>query len=89
MWILKNSTSLLLSLEKSDVRFAKSVQTFDFSTLYTSIPHDLLKSRISTLTRNFFKKKDGSIIYTYIKVMTPFSSGHRNSNGYQLCPRPC
>ena len=61
MWILKNSTSLLSSLEKLDVRYAKSVQTFDFSTLYTSIPHDLLKSRISTLIRNCYKKKDVSI----------------------------
>ena len=42
MWILKNSTSLLSSLDQLDVRTATSVQTFDFSTLYTSIPHDLL-----------------------------------------------
>ena len=56
MWILKNSTSLLSSLEKLNVRYAKSVQTSDLSTLYTSIPHDLLKSRISTLIRNSFKK---------------------------------
>ena len=68
MWIPKNSTSLLSSLEKLDVRYAKSVQTFDFSALYTSIPHDLLKPRISTLIRNSFEKKDGSIRYTYIKV---------------------
>ena len=49
MWILKNSTSLLSSLEKLDVRYVKSVQTFDFSMHYTSIPHDLLKFPISTL----------------------------------------
>ena len=67
MLTLKNSTSLSSSLEKLDVRYAKSVQTFDFSKLYTSIPHDLLKSRISTLIQNSFKKKDGSIRYTYIK----------------------
>ena len=46
MWILKNSTRLLSSLDQLDVRTATSVQTFDFSTFYTSIPHDLLKSRI-------------------------------------------
>ena len=32
--ILKNSASLLSLLEKLDVRSAKSVQTFDFSTLW-------------------------------------------------------
>ena len=33
MWILKNSTSLLSSLDQLYVRTATSVQTFDFSTL--------------------------------------------------------
>ena len=68
MWILKNSTSLLSSLHQLDVRTYTSVQTFDFSTLYTSIPHDLLKSRISNLVHNAFRKKDGSVRYTHIKV---------------------
>ena len=57
MWILKNSTGLLSSLDQLDVRTAAtSVQTFDFSTLYTSIPHNLLKSRISNLVHNAFRK---------------------------------
>ena len=68
MWILKNSTSLLSSLDQLDVRTATSVQTFDFSTLYITIPHDLLKSRISNLVHNAFRKKDGSVRYTHIKV---------------------
>ena len=38
------------------------------STLYTSIPHDLLKYRISNLVHNAFKKKDGSVRYTHIKA---------------------
>ena len=65
MCILKNSTSLLSSLHQLD---ATSVQTFHFSTLYTSIPHDLLKSRISNLVHIAFRKKDGSVRYTHIKV---------------------
>ena len=56
-WILKNSTNLLSSLDQHDVRAATSVQTFHFSTLYTSISHDLLKSRISNLVHNVFRKK--------------------------------
>lgn len=37
----------------------KNVKTFDFETLYTSIPQDKLKNEISTLIKNFFvlKKK--------------------------------
>ena len=48
-------------------RTATSVQTFDFSTLDTSIPHDLLKSRISNLVNNAFRKKNGSVTYSHIK----------------------
>ena len=34
IWVLKNSTSLLSSLDQLDVRTAASVQTFDFLTLH-------------------------------------------------------
>ena len=68
MWILKNSTNLLSSLDQLDVRTATSVQTFDFAILYTSISHDLLKSRISNLVHNAFRKKDGNVRYAHIKV---------------------
>ena len=44
------------------------VQIFDFSTLYISIPHYLLKSRISDLVPSAFRKNDGSVRYTHIKV---------------------
>ena len=81
MWILKNSTSLLSSLDQLDVRTAKSVQTLDFSTLYTSIPHDLLKSRISNLVHNALRKKDGSVRYTHIKVKTAERYFIRDING--------
>ena len=66
MWILKNSTSLLSSLDQLDVRTATSVQTLNFSAFFTSIPHDVLKSRISNLVHNAFRKKDGTNkIYPY------------------------
>ena len=81
MWILKNSTSLLSSLQQLDVHTATSVQTFDFSTLYTSIPHDLLKSRISNLVHNAFRKKDGSVRYTRIKVTKAKEYFTRDING--------
>ena len=68
MQILKNSTSLLSSLDQLDVRTATSVERFDFSVLYTSIPHNLLKSRISNLVYNALRKKDRSVRYTHIKV---------------------
>ena len=68
MWILKNSTNLLSSLGHLGVDRATSVQTFDFSTLYTSIPHDLLKSRMNNIIHNAFKHKNEAARYTHIKV---------------------
>ena len=68
MWILKNSTNLLSSLGHLGVHRATFIQTFDFSTLYTSIPHDLLKSRMNNIINNAFKHKNGATRYTHIKV---------------------
>ena len=44
------------------------VPTYDFSTLYTSISHNLLKSRITPFAHNSFKRRDGSNRYTHIKI---------------------
>ena len=68
MWILKNSANLLSSSGHLGVHRATSIQTFDFSTLYTSIPHDLLKSRMNSIMNNAFKHKNGATRYTHIKV---------------------
>ena len=68
MWILKNSTNLLSSLGHFGVHRATSIQKFDFSTLYTSIPHDLLKSRMNSIINNAFKHKNGTTRYKHIKV---------------------
>ena len=68
MWILKNSTNLLSSLGHLGVHRATSIQTFDFSTLYTSIPHDLLKSRMNNIINNAFEHKNRAARYNHIKV---------------------
>ena len=68
MWILKNSTNLLSSLSHLGVHRATSIQTFDFSTLYASIPHDLLKSHMNSIINNAFKYRNEATRYTHIKV---------------------
>ena len=68
MWILKNSRNLLSSLSHLGVHRATSIQTFDFSTLYTSIPHDLLKSHMNSIINSAFKYKNGATRYTHIKT---------------------
>ena len=54
MWILKNSTSLLSSLDQLDVRAAGSVRAFGFSALCALVPHGLLGSGVSSLVRDAF-----------------------------------
>ena len=46
MWILKNSKDLLDNLKSRSFSQVSSIKTFDFSTLYTTIPHDKLKTRL-------------------------------------------
>ena len=67
MWMLKNSTNLMMSLAHLGVRKATSIQTFDFFTLYTSIQHDLLKSRKNNTTNNAFEHKNGAAQYIICK----------------------
>ena len=69
LWILKNFTNLLSLLGHLGVRKATSIQTFDFSSRYTSISrHDLLKSRMNNIINNAFNHKNGATRYTHIKV---------------------
>ena len=69
MWILKNSTVCCHHLTNlMSVQLHQSRHLIFQNALYTSIPHDLLKYRISNLVHNAFRKKDGSVRYTHIKV---------------------
>ena len=65
MWILRNSTNLLSSLAHLGVQRATSIQTFDFPILYTSIPHDLLKSRMNNINSAFKNKKWSYTIHSH------------------------
>ena len=57
MWILKNSKELLDHLKSPNFNLITNIKSFDFSTLYTTIPHQKLKSRLATIIRNSFRHK--------------------------------
>jgi hypothetical protein len=60
MLILKNSKDLLDNLRSRSVSQVSSIITFDFSTLYTILPH-AIKSRIKeTIHKAFSHRNDGS-----------------------------
>ena len=63
MWILKNSKELLDNLKSPNFNLITNIKSFDFSTLYTTIPHKNFKSRLATIIRNSFIHKNGNWRY--------------------------
>ena len=66
MWILKNSKELLEQLQSLNFNHITSIKSFDFSTLYTTIPHQKLKSRLATIIWNSFIHKNGNRRYKFL-----------------------
>ena len=61
MWILKNSKDLLENLRSRSFSQVSSIKTFDFSTLYTTLPHDKSKTRLKeTIHKAFSHRNYGS-----------------------------
>ena len=58
--ILKNSKELLDHLKSPTFNHVTSIKSFDFSTLYTTIPHQKLKERLNSIIRNAFIFKTGN-----------------------------
>ena len=54
MWILKNSKDLLDNLQSRSFSHVSSIKTFDFSTLYTTLPHDKIKTRLKETIHKAF-----------------------------------
>jgi hypothetical protein len=61
MLILKNSKDLLDNLKSRSFSQVSPITTFDFSTLYTTLPHDKLKTRLNeTIHKAFSHRNYGS-----------------------------
>jgi hypothetical protein len=76
MWILKNSKDLLEYIQSRSLFSYNSINTFDFSTLYITIPHSKLKDKLREL---YFIKKNGQHRCKYLVL------GSRHNYGYKLC----
>ena len=57
MWILKNSKDMLEYIQYRSLSSCNSINTFDFSTLYTTISHFKLKDKLRELVQLCFIKK--------------------------------
>jgi hypothetical protein len=68
MWIVDNSVKVLDSLRKfNDNNLAKNIRTYDFSTLYTSIPHKELKKQIAWVISESFNKDARRFMYIDVR----------------------
>ena len=67
IWSIKNSGEILNKL-KSRGFLAPSFSTYDFSTLYTTLPHNLIKEKLTELIEQTFKRGAHFIWLVMIKV---------------------
>ena len=56
----KNSGEVLSKLKDIDYQ-VESLSTYDFSTLYTILPHNLIKEKLIDLIERTFYKKEGKL----------------------------
>ena len=87
MWILKNSKDLLEYIQSNSLSSCNSIKTFDFSTLYTSIPHSKLKDKLKELVLLCLIKKNGQRRYKYLVLgrdRSYFVKNHSDSNKNSL-----
>ena len=78
-WAIKNSTEILNKL-KAKVFQASAINTHDFSTLYTTLQHDLIKNKLVDLTENTFRREE--VLYLACNEERAFlaSEEHRKCN---------
>ena len=56
-WSIKNSTEILNKLKTKGFQ-ASTISTYDFSTLYTTLPHNLIRNQLVNLIENTFRREE-------------------------------
>ena len=66
-WSIKNSSEVIEKLRLRNFR-GSQVSSFDFSTLYTSLPHDLIKANVLSLVNWCFNRESKTYLCTSFKA---------------------
>ena len=88
-WPIKKSGEVLSKLK--DIGYqATSLSTYDFSILYTTLPHNLIKEKLFDLIEQTFYKKEGKL-YTACNDKKAFFTSAHHYRGYHLwsCQNVC
>ena len=84
-WSIKNSCEVLNKLKSRGFR-ASSLSTYDFSTLYTTLAHNLIKDKLVDLIERTFQR-EGSL-YMACNDRNAFFTSDAVRN-YNLCQKVC
>ena len=68
-WSIKNTLEVIDKIEKKKYKVSQ-VSTYDFSTLYTALPHALIKSKLISLIEKTFAREKCS--YLALNTKTAF-----------------
>ena len=66
-WSIKNSSEVIEKLRLRNFQ-GSQVSSFDFSTLYTSLPHDLIKAKVLSLVNWCFNRESKFYLCTSLKA---------------------
>ena len=86
-WSFKNSGEVLNKLKSSGFS-ATSLSTNDFSTLYTTLPHNLIKEKLINLIEWTFKREGSSYIACNERKAF-FTSGDTKRYKFWYCQNVC
>ena len=87
-WIIKNSTEVFKCASRFNIKLScRNIRTYDFSTLYTNIPHSSLKKTFTEIINIAFKTSKRRFISVYSRNAKWTSKPRRKTisfNKYQL-----
>ena len=86
-WSIKNSCEVLNKLKSRGFR-ASSLSTYDFSTLYTTLPHNLIKDKLVDLIERTFQR-EGSLYIACNDRNAFFTSGAVRNYNLWSCQKVC
>ena len=76
-WFIKNSTEILNKLKTKGFK-ASIISTYDFSTLYTTLPHNLITSQLVNLIKNTLGREE--VLYLACNEECAFFASEEHKN---------
>ena len=86
-WSIKNSCEVLDRLKSRGFR-ASSLSIYDFSTLYTILPHNLIKDKLVYRIERIFQR-EGFLYITYNDRNALFTSDAVRNYNFWSCQKVC